>query len=169
MFRRFINKWKQPIYKHDVLIVLLFGFLSALAFGIVGGTIDYLFLKYDVQISISIVLLAIGISYVLKTRYASYHILYPTLAALFLVIGLFISELTLAAFAFQDIKVIFNLLSTLSFYTDFLLSPFANIIIFFKALFHGSFDAESLLYSLLDIVTYSFAFYFVTRNTIGRN
>ena len=169
MFRRFINKWKQPIYKHDVLIVLLFGFISALVFGIIGGAIDYLFIKYDINISLSIVILALGISYILKTRYASYHILYPTLAALFLVLGLFISDLTLVIFSFQNLKLIFSTLSNYAFYLGFLLSPFVNLISFISGLVHGTFLLEALLYAFLDIVTYSFAFYFVTRNTIGRN
>ena len=36
------NKWKEPIYKQDVIGVIVNGLLAAVLGGILGGSLDYL-------------------------------------------------------------------------------------------------------------------------------
>lgn len=169
MFRRMINKWKMPIYKHDVLIVILYGFLSALLLGILAGAVNFLFDQINVKVSIGVFLLAYGISFTLKRAYYSYHILYPTLAVIFMIFGLFVTLVSYYCFIFRDIRIILEYLSRLDFYILFFKSPFIYHIAFFKNIFGGSFEAEVFIYMILDTLIYSAGFFIVSKNTIGRN
>lgn len=155
--------WKQTIYKDDLKNVILNGLLVAILGGILAGLVDYAFQLLNLVISIGLLLLCYLIAFRVKKAYTSYHILYPVLAIVFLIIGLFFKQVSYYFCLMPDVKT-FSLLIDGGFYLSFILSPFQYLISAFK-----SFNIYTLLIGIIDLIIYILAFIYTYRFTKGRN
>lgn len=145
MFKKY--NWQQPIYKNDVINVIINGLLAAILGGILGGLIDFLLGKINFPLSISLILISYFVGTRVRKGYFNYHILYPTLAILFLLIGLFFNTFTYYMMYFNFITAI-HMLGSTNFYLQ-ILSPISYIVSFFR-----NFNFLYLFYTLLELVIY---------------
>lgn len=162
MFKKY--NWKQPIYKNDLLNVLLNGFLSAVLGGILAGILDYLFgniLNFPISIGLMIICYMVGLR--MKRGYFSFHILYPVLSILFMILGLIFSEFAYMFCIFPQAST-FRLLISGSFYLNVILAPVHYIIECFK-----SFQIVYLIVGILNFIIYIFAFRICYKIVQGRN
>ena len=162
MFKKF--NWQQPIYKHDLITVLIFGLSAGILGGIIAGLIDALMLSLGINISFTLLIITLIIGFSVKKAYESYHILYPTLAIVFLIIALFFSYVAKFVGA-GGIGMIGYVLSRGDTYYLFILSPIFGIINNFR----NGFDFLSFLFNLINIIFLGLAFYGTYRIAKGNN
>ena len=161
------NNWREPIYKQDLIGVLVNGFLTAILCGILGAGIDYLLqVRFQIPLSIAELFIMYVIGWRVKKGFYSYHILYPILAIVFLLFAFFIN-----LFAFHSIVYIvsgrydiYNLLITPSFWFAYLLLPVNTLI---GGIAFG--DAIQIVFGIINILFYIFAVWYVYRTVKGRN
>lgn len=102
--KRFINRFKETIYKDDLKRVLLNGFIQMLLFSILAGALQYFVGELlGVSFGILVYLFAFMIGMKVRDSFFSYHILYPIISIIYFLIGYFIYYLTLYTFIFHDI------------------------------------------------------------------
>lgn len=162
MFKKY--NWKQPLYKNDVINVVLNGFIAAILGGILAGMLDFLFgeiLNFPISFGLIIICYMVGIR--MKRGYYSYHILYPVLSLAFMLLALVFSQLAFMFCVFPQVST-FGLLLKGSFYLNVILSPVYYILICFK-----NFQILYLILGILNLVIYIFAFRFCYRLVKGRN
>ncbi len=87
------NNWKEPLYKNDVINVVIDGLVAGILGGVLAGALDYLFGLLNIIISFGLIILAYLVGYRVRKGYYSFHILYPVLAVLFMTLGLFFASL----------------------------------------------------------------------------
>ena len=98
-----LNNWKQTIYKDDIKAVIINGLLMAILGGILAGLVDYLLcIKLNSEFAIGLVIIAYLIIYKVKTAYFNYHILYPVLGMVFLLLGMYVAHITELLITFKD-------------------------------------------------------------------
>lgn len=161
MFKK--NNWLEPIYKNDIIGVLLNGFFSAILGGILAGVVDFLFNMIDFPISLGLIIICYMIGSRMKRGYDSYHILYPVLSILFMIIALIFSD-----FAFY-----FCLMPELSTFKlfidgDFYLAVITGII-YYILLSITQFEFIYLVCGILNLVIYIYSFIICYRIVKGRN
>lgn len=168
------NNWKEPIYKNDLKMVLIFGITAMILGGIVTGLFDgLLYSTFDLGISFSLLLNSLIIGFSVKKGYYSYHILYPVLALGFFLTALFFSFLAyyVGIFGIQNMG---TFLTTPAFYLDFIKQPVRYII----AIINGitgkySFDVSTYIaysiFAVLNLGFYGLGFYSTFRLAKGRN
>ncbi len=161
MFKKY--NWKQPIYKDDLINVLINGFLCAILGGLLAGCIDFLFGLISFPISFGLVIICYMIGLRMRKAYMSYHILYPTLSILFMIIALIFSRFAQYLCIFQSFSV-FKALISLDFYLSILMAPVYNIILYIK-----NFEIYNLIIGIINIIIYIYAFVFCFRMVKGRN
>lgn len=155
-----INNWKEPIYKNDVIGVLINATLATILSGIFVGLLEYLLYLINFPISFTLIILPFFIGIRIKKGYYSYHILYPTLSLIFLILSLFITRLTL-----NIIILGFNYgFLSLTSYTFYLMAiePLYDIYALIKG-----YSNMYYFYLILDLIVYSFAFYYSYRLSSG--
>ena len=162
MFKKY--NWQQPIFKNDVITVIIFGLTAAILGGILSGLIDALMLSINVRASFSLLICALLVGFSVKKAYSSYHILYPTLALLFYLIALFFSFVgkNVGVLGISSIGYIFSQPIT---YYYFIVGPIIGLTNVFKV----TFDFLNLLFAILNIVFYVLGFYGVYRIAKGNN
>lgn len=159
-----LNNWKEKIYLDDLKSIIINGLLAAILGGVLAGLVDFLFVRIlSVGISFGLLILFYFITGRMKKSYYNYHILYPVLSLVFMVIGLIFSEFSYYFCYFQSLHT-FKLLISGSFYLDVLLSPVYNLIVFFK-----TFDILALVYGIINLLVYIYAFVICYRTVKGRN
>ncbi len=163
MFKKYY--WQQPLFKHDLITVVVFGIIAMILGGILTGLIDALVLSIGMRIRFSLLLNSLIVGYTVKKCYANYHILYPVLALVFFLFSLFFTYLGynfgvlgLNADAFE---IVFTSPST---YYSFIVGPIISLINVFKA-----FDFFNFLFAILNIIFYVLGFYAVYRIAKGNN
>ena len=160
MFKK--NNWKMPIYKDDLLGVLFNGLLSSVLSGILAGLLDFLFGEIlNFPLTIGLILMCYMIGYRMKRGYYTYHILYPVLSILFMIIALFFSQFSYYVCIFG--LNAFALLGQGSFYLNFILNPIYYLYICFK-----SFSFMYLLLGILNIIIHIYAFVICYKIVKGR-
>ncbi len=167
MFKKY--NWQQPIFKNDVITVIIFGLTAAILGGILSGLIDALMLSINVRVSFSLLICALLVGFSVKKAYTTYHILYPTLALLFYLIALFFSFVgkNVGVLGISSIGYIFSQPIT---YYYFIVGPFISLYNIFYNLFKfGEFDFLNLLFTLLNFAFYGLGFYGVYRIAKGNN
>lgn len=148
-----LYNWKQPIYKNDLINVIINGLLSAILGGILAGVLDFLFgeiLHFPISFGLIIICYMIGAR--MSKGYYSYHILYPVLSILFMIIALVFSEFAYIYCLLPHIST-FRYLISISFYWNVLISPINYIIQCIK-----SFNVMYLFVGILNLAIYIFAF-----------
>jgi len=132
MFKKY--NWQQPIFKDDVISVILNGILSALLGGILAGLLDYLLgAVLGLPIVIGLFLFCYMIGSRMRKAYSSYHILYPTLSILFMIIGIIISDIAYIICATKGVGI-WSILGSFNFYFNSLFGYVRNIIMYIKSL-----------------------------------
>lgn len=102
--KRFINRFKETIYKDDLRRVLLNGFIQMLLFSILAGALQYFLGEFlSVSFGILVYLFAFMIGMKVRDSFFSYHILFPIISIIYFLIGYFIYYLALYTFLFHDI------------------------------------------------------------------
>ncbi len=159
MFQK--SNWKEPIYKSDLRKVLLYGLLTAILVGILGGELDYALYLVNFNISIGLILLAIAVGIMIRRAYFNYHILYPVLSIPFLLVGLLFLHFTYYSFIFGD--VLFTI-SQPYVYLWYVEMPVLNLI-------NGIKEPNTLyiIYGIFDIVIFAFSFWYCYRLSKGRS
>ena len=161
------NNWKEPIYKNDVIGVLVNGLIAAILGGILGGSIDYLLnVVWGFPLSFSVLIVMFFIIWRVRKGFYSYHILYPVLSLVFLIIGIFFVEYTVISIGYMTIGNynIHTILITPLFWEQFLMSPIYTLRF---GIMYGS--AKDIIFGILDIIFYIWAFWYVYRMVKGRN
>lgn len=161
------NNWRQPIYKKDVIIVIIFGLTAAILGGILTGLIDATLAdKFGIGISFSLLLNSLIIGFSVKKGYEEYHILYPVLALGFFVLALIISQFTF----YIELYIILykvhtwgSLFSDPNTYLNILLLPIKYLFVMIR----DGFTVGYLLYLILNILFYILAFIAVYRIAKG--
>lgn len=161
------NKWKEPIYKQDVIGVIVNGLLAAILGGILGGSLDYLLgIVWNFPISFSVLILVFFIIWRVRKGFYSFHILYPVLALVFLVIGIFVVEYTVVAIGYIQMGYyqIHLIVITPLFWEQFLMTPIYELRL---GIMYGS--AKDIILGILDVIFYIWAFWYTYRMVKGRN
>lgn len=158
-----LNNWKEHIYKDDLIAVLMNGFIVALLAGIIAGGLDYLFERFNIRISFGLLIIAFCVGYRIRKSYYTFHILYPVLALLFMIFGLFVSVLTfyISLLGFQ---YGFQMLTVPGFYIYFIETPIANLLAL-----RAGFDIKYLLLGILDVLITIWSFWYCYRLAKGNN
>ena len=161
------NNWHEPIYKEDVKHVILNGLIAAILGGILGGALDYLFnvvIKFPISFSLVIMVLFIG--YRCKKGYYSYHILYPVLAILFLIISIFFCIYSFYAISYMVIGEyrIYLIFAYPSFWLSFITAPISALLFGIN-----NSDVGYIIYGVIDLIFYICAFWFLYRMVKGKN
>jgi hypothetical protein len=161
MFNKYA--WKQPIFKSDLLPVLGNGLLFAIVGGVLAGLLDYLCQLIGLNISFGLIIIAYFIGTKVRKAYYSYHILYPTLTILFMLVGLLFSDLAYLLCLFRSLSNLLNALNPISLF-NLIIGPIRAVI---NALI--SFNLLNLFLSTFNLVIYIFAFIYAYRLAKGRN
>lgn len=159
-----INNWKEPIYKNDLINVIVNGLIAAILGGILAGLLDYLFDMINLRISFGLIIITYVIGSRMRKGYYSYHILYPVLSILFMILSLFVCDVTYMCMIYSSVSIIPIILTDVDFYINFLLSPIYYLYVCFN-----SFDILYLILGLLNIVIYIWAFRYCYKLVKGRN
>lgn len=146
------NSWKEPIYKNDLINVILNGLIAGIFGGLLAGAIDYLFIMLNSYITFGLVILAYLVGWRISKGYYSFHVLYPIISIACLTLGL--------AFSFAMellLSVQFNFQAFFQFLGTYVLSgfymPFANPFIF---IING--NIISFLLSVISLACYVIAY-----------
>jgi hypothetical protein len=161
MFNKFA--WKQEIYKDDLLPVIGNGLLFAVIGGILAGLLDFLCNLIGLNISFGLIIISYFVGSRVNKSYYSYHILYPTLTIIFMLIGLLFSDLSYLFCMFRSFDIFLNFIKPM-FLLNILISPISNVI---RSLI--SFNILDLFINLFNLVVYIFAFIYAYRLAKGRN
>ena len=154
-FRTLQNKFKQPLYKDDLLNVLKNGLLTAVLYGILMGALQYLFgVLSGFYFSIFIYGIAFFIVKKVKNSYYNYHILYPLLGVIFFLIGYIFYGATQYIFVIRELGFSFQALIMQVF----------QIIRLFDLTIYISFDMDAFNY-LLDLLIFIFCVVYTYRNS----
>ena len=158
-----LNNWKEHIFKDDLISVLINGLVVGLLAGIIAGGLDYLFARFDIRISFGLLIIAFCTGYRTRKAYFTFHILYPVLALIFMVFGLFVSTLTyyICILGFQ---YGFQMLAQPGFYLYFITTPIANLLAL-----RAGFDIKYLLLGILDVLITIWSFWYCYRLAKGNN
>lgn len=159
-----INNWKQPLYKNDIINVLLNGFIFSVLGGILAGLLDFLFaeiLSFPVSFSLIVICYMLGIR--MRRGYCNYHILYPVLSLAFMLLALVFSEFAYMFCIFPEVSTL-RLLLKGSFYLNVILNPIHYILLCIK-----NFQILYLILGIFNLIFYIFAFLFCYRLVKGRN
>ena len=159
-----LYNWKQPIYRNDLISVLLNGILTAILSGILAGALDYLLSILNFPLSFGLFIICYLIGYRLRKSFYSYHILYPVLSILFMLIALFVSDVTKLCMIYNSLSALPQILTNPNLYISFILGPFYYFYLCIK-----SFDVVNLLLGALDVVIYIWAFMICYKTVKGRN
>lgn len=159
-----INNWKEPIYKNDLINVIVNGLIAAILGGILAGLLDYLFDMINLRISFGLIIITYVIGSRMRKGYYSYHILYPLLSILFMILSLFVCDVTYMCMIYSSVSIIPIILTDVDYYINFLLSPIYYLYVCFN-----SFDILYLILGLLNIVIYIWAFRYCYKLVKGRN
>ena len=156
--------WSQPIYKEDLRGVLLNGAIFSILGGILAGALDFLFMRLGFPLMFGLIIICYLVGTKMRSGYYTYHILYPTLSILFMIVAFFFSEVTQMCLLKQSISIIPALLSSGSFYLNFLFGPFMMLVNTIK-----SFDILNMILVILNICIYFWAFGYCYRIVKGGN
>ncbi len=156
--------WSQPIYKDDLKGVLLNGLIFSVLGGILAGALDFLFVRLGFPLMFGLIIICYLVGTRMRGGYYTYHILYPTLSILFMIIAFFFSEVTQMCLLYQDISILPSILSSGSFYLNFLFGPFMMLIDTIK-----SFNILDMVLDILNICIYFWAFAYCYRMVKGEN
>lgn len=159
-----LYNWKEPIFKKDLIAVIINGLLFGILGGILAGVLDYLMVLINFSVSFGLIILTYMIGIKVRKSYYSYHILYPVLGLVFLVLGLFVSYVAFYFMALRSLDT-FGLFLDPFFYLNFLLEPASGIISFFT----NGYNLLSLIVGILNVIIYIWAFVFCYRLIKGRN
>ncbi len=152
MFKK--EKWQEPMLKNDVKNVIISGILFAILGGILGGSLDYLFKNViGFPITFGLIIISLLIGYGVYRAYGSFHILYPTLTILFMILGIFVAFFTLHL-CINGISSFFTILGTGEFYLNFIKLPFSTFIVGIK---YG--NAGDIFMGIVNMVIYVLAFF----------
>lgn len=145
--RKLKNEFKEEIYKEDLIKVITTGLLHTVIFAILGGFINIgLVILFNFQTSLIVYLLGVMIARAIKESYINRHILYPLLAVVFLILGIFV----------------FNIVSVFAYNRTFELSIFIECIkigsvqtlnIFNPFYYISNFNINELLYLVIVLFT----------------
>ncbi len=159
-----LYNWKEPLFKKDLIAVIINGLIFGILGGILSGVLDYLMLMINFSISFGLIILTYMIGIKVRKSFYSYHILYPVLGLAFLVLGLFISYATFYFVALRSLDAFLVFIDPF-FYLNFLLEPVSGIINFFT----NGYNPLSLILGVLNVIIYIWAFIFCYRMIKGRN
>ena len=162
MFKKY--NWQQPIFKNDLITVIVFGLTAAILGGALTGLIDALLNSINIGLTFSLLFNALIVGYAVKKGYSTYHILYPTLSLLFLIIALFCSYVSFYV-GIVGINYLGAILSLGSTYYRFILDPIFDL----RNSFGSNFNFLSFLFAILNIAFTCLAFYGVYRISKGNN
>ncbi|MBQ3253846.1 MAG: hypothetical protein IJA65_04745, partial [Acholeplasmatales bacterium] len=118
----------------------------------------------DLRISFGLIIITYVIGSRMREGYYSYHILYPVLSILFMILSLFVCDVTYMCMIYSSVSIIPIILTDVDFYINFLLSPIYYLYVCFN-----SFDILYLILGLLNIVIYIWAFRYCYKLVKGRN
>lgn len=161
------NNWNEPLYKQDVIAVVVNGLVAAILAGILGGAIEYLFDMLGFSISINLLLIAFLVGLRVRRGYYTYHILYPVLAIVFLLVGLLISHYSYIIFYHLFVNKSssgFMVIFTKGFWISFLLNPVSTLILGISIK-----SPLNIVLGIIDLAITAWSFYFVFLMAKGNN
>ena len=140
------NNWLEPIYKQDLIAVIVNGLVSCILGGILAGVLDYLLSLINFPLSFGLIIIAYLVGLRVKRGYYSYHVLYPTLAIVFFLLGIFFQAYTSVclyhAFFVKDYNFLKVFVSRELWIQ--IVSPFFLLIV-------GTFQPLVLFYAVIDL------------------
>lgn len=150
--RKLKNDFKEEIHKEDIKSVIITGLITMFLFSIALGLLNAaLIIVFDFSTTLYLFFLGYFLSKRIKDSYHKYHILYPILSVLFLIIGLFIFN-TISVFAYNRIFEMWYL-------TESLKLAFVDTINIFNPIYYiTNFNVYELLYLLILLYTIFFTF-----------
>lgn len=144
-FKNLINKFKEPMSKHDRKRFIIEGFLGAILFGSLMGALKFFILTTNFAY-ISILTFIIFYTFMTRRLYKSfsfYHIWYSILAVFFVLLGdYFIS-------VFGHMLLSYYQTATIS------LAVF-NPIPYYRFLYDWPADVMTIIMNIISIITYLF-------------
>jgi hypothetical protein len=129
--------------------------------------LDYLLgIVWNFPISFSDLILVFFIIWRVRKGFYSFHILYPVLAFVFLVIGIFVVEYTVVAIGYIQMGYyqIHLILITPLFWEQFIMTPIYKLRL---GIMYGS--AKDINLGILDVIFYIWACWYTYRMEKGRN
>ena len=129
MFNR--NEWKKEIFKEDLNKVILVGLLMALLGGILCAIIEYLFSLIYVTVSFGIIINCILIGLMVRKSYVNYHVLYPVLSILFMILAAILSRLFYPFIIYLNIANYFNYLASTNVWLYIIFGPVYRLAVKF--------------------------------------
>ncbi len=158
-----IDNWHKRIYKDDLSYVLINAIAVVLLGGIIAGSIDYLFSLINVNISFGLIIITLLLGLRMRKSYYNFHILYPVLSILFMILAIFIQTLTEWVYIL-GIQNFNKILLDSQFYLNFIQKPVYYLIKSFEP-----FDGLKLFVGILDLAIYIWSFIFCYRLVKGNN
>lgn len=102
--RVLLNRFKEPIYKDDLINVLLYGLLNSIVFSMLSGAVQFFLNVYlRLEFGILVYLIAYMIGKITSAKVFNKHILYSIILELFFILGLFVYSVTWYSFVFHDV------------------------------------------------------------------
>ena len=155
------NNWKEPIYKDDLIYVLLNGFISAILCGILAGVIDYLFIYLQVpfRIDFGYIIIVFIVSYRIRNAFNTNHILYALLAIIFLFLSFYIAYVTphvMGAIIYGIDP--FYVFKDPMYYLYFIMPPASSIPFLMPA--YATFSPTNLIFDVIEVFFMAYAFYY---------
>ncbi len=154
--KKFFKKFREPLVKKELKKFLLEGFLGAIVFGSMLGTVDYFFNVFNMNF-LSFFTFLIFYIFITRRLYRSfhfYHIIYSVLAVFFVILGDY--------FISVSHQVIFLLLETGKI-LPLVFSPLFQ----FRFLFYWPPDVVHIIVNILNIIIY-LLICFLTYNHMKR-
>lgn len=146
------NEWKKEIFKEDLKKVILIGLLMAILGGALSSVLDYSLNKIHITISFGVIIYAILIGIMIRRSYVNYHILYPVLGIVFMIVASIISRLLYPFIIYFNFSEYFNYLGSPNVWLNIIFGPIYSLA--------TRFGASDYIYIILGFLIH-FALYFL--------
>lgn len=154
------GKFKQPLYKEDLMPVIKQGIFVTLIGGLLIGSID-LFIIYATQgwtwIRTFWVIFAMLLARRIKRSYFEYHIWYSVLSVVFFILGFYLINIVSEI----GVLIIYNITDPMMYLSILNPLPYFSVIFPFGTLLFGS--AASILQAILDVLFFVIAIFCAYR------
>lgn len=159
MFKK--AEWKKEIFAEDLKKVILVGLLMTLFGAILADIVGYLFSLINVNISFGVLIYAALIGIFIKKSYVNYHILYPTLGLLFMILAGILSRLFYPFIIYLNFSDYFNYLAMGKSWLYIFFGPIYNLA--------TRFGADDYILTLFGFIIHIFAYFVCYKLAKGKN
>lgn len=151
MLANFKNKLNMPIYRDDLFNTLIQGVISAILIGFLFGMVDGFLNTLGFPLSVGMVILGFLMGKRVSKCYRNFHIIYPILAIVFVLIAFYFYRIGGYFAISKDIEFAFSLILKKSFYLN-MISSFYNGFL--------NLNISKIIFQILYIVFFGVMIYF---------